>query len=91
MIDDCLQKIQFVIQCTVVMRESEIWQERKAYLCIYHKVTSTNTSRLEPRTDIYRLLIKGKLDIYMCIGEKLISVTLINTRHFTVCYPSFSL
>ena len=40
----------------------------------YRKVASTNTSRFEQHTDIYRFLLKGKLDIYVLWrGEKLIS------------------
>ena len=54
----------------------------------YHKVASSNTSRLEAHTGFFRLLIKGIFDPYVLwpFDKKLISylVTRVRTRDYTV-------
>ena len=51
----------------------EDWQQQNSQ-CVYHKVVSINTSRLEAHFRFYRLFMKGKFDVYLLwpFQEKLI-------------------
>ena len=55
----------------------------------YPKVASSNTSRLEPHPDFYRLVMKGIFDanVLLHIVKKFISelVTRVRTRDSTAC------